>query len=213
MSDAMFDSIDFRTVLLDLYKQLGFDERHVMVILMLDQLLRQENTFITPEHLSLKMQLPITDIDRILVTLLDKNMMTYTTVNDRTVTSIQPLKQLLMKQFQQTFMRQTQEVSLDTSKNVFQLIEKGFARTLSPLEVSRVRDWLSFGYSEAAIATVLKEAVSSHKRSIRHMDKLLQKLTIKDNIQHEGTPGSRRDHRSIQTEMDDFTSHDERTKK
>ena len=45
------------------------------------------------------------------------------------------------------------------------------------------------------------------------MDKLLQKLTIKDNIQQEGTHGSRLDHRSIQTDMDVFTTHDERTKK
>ncbi len=213
MSDAMFDSVDFRTLLLDHYKQLGFNEHYVMVILVMDQLLRQENTLITPELLALKMQLPIADIDHILVTLLDKKMITYQTVHDHTVTSIQPFKHLLLKQFQQTILRQTQEVNLDASQNIFQLIETGFARTLSPLEVSRVRDWLNFGYSETAITTVLKESIAVHKRSIRHMDKLLQKLTIKDNIQQEGTPGSRLDHRSIQSDMDAFTTHDERTKK
>ena len=122
MSDAMFDSVDFRTLLLDHYKQLGFSEQYVMVILMMDQLLRQENTLITPELLSLKMQLPIADIDHILVTLLDKKMIIYTTIHDHTVTSIQPLKQLLLKQFQQTILRQTQEVNLDASKNIFHLI-------------------------------------------------------------------------------------------
>lgn len=209
----MFESIDFRSLLLEHYKALGFDENHVMVLLMVDQLLRQDNPLITPELLALKMQLPIADIDRILVQLLNKNLIAYTTEKEGMMTSIQPLKNLLYNQFQQTVLRQTQEIPLATTKNVFQTIETAFARSLSPLEISRIRDWLGFGYTETMITKALQDAMLVHKRSIRHMDKLLQKMLVKDNIEREGTPGSKLDHHRIQTDMETFTTHDDRTKK
>jgi DNA replication protein DnaD len=203
--DPLFDAVDFRSLLLEHYKNLGFDEPFVMVLLMMDQLLRQENAFITPELLSLKMKLPLADIDAILVKLLDKNLIEYVNEQGKTITSIRPIKHLLHKQFQQQMIRQTQEVNLEQGKNIFQAIEKAFLRTLSPLEVSRIRDWLNFGYTEAMIMDVLIESVYAHKKSIRHMDKLLQKLTIRENIQREGTPGPSQDHRSVQSDMDLFT--------
>lgn len=203
--DPLFDAVDFRSLLLEHYKNMGFNEHHVMVLLMMDQLLRQDNAFITPELLSLKMKLPLQEIDAILVQLLDKHMIEYILENNKTITSIRPIKHLLHKQFQQQVIRQTQELNLDQGKNIFQAIEASFLRSLSPLEISRIRDWLNYGYSEAMIVDVLKEAVLSHKKSIRHMDKLLQKLTIKDNIQKEGTPGSLQDHRAVQSDMDQFT--------
>jgi DNA replication protein DnaD len=210
--DPLFEAVDFRSLLLEHYKTMGFHENHVMVLLMMDQLLRQDNAFITPELLSLKMSLALKEIDVIIVQLLDKHMIEYVLENNKTITSIRPIKHLLHKQFQQHVIRQTQELNLDQGKNIFQAIETSFLRSLSPLEISRIRDWLNYGYSEAMILDVLKEAVLSHKKSIRYMDKLLQKMTIKDNIQREGTPGSTREHRPIQEEMDQFT-HDGLTNK
>ena len=52
MMNAMFEALDLKHLLLDHYKALGFQEKHVMVILVMDQFfifrlrLQQFNSFV-----------------------------------------------------------------------------------------------------------------------------------------------------------------------
>lgn len=183
----MFEAIDLKYLLLEHYKALGFQEKHVMVIFMMDQLMKQENHLVTAELLSLKMAMPIEEIDSVMVHLLDRQLLEFSTVDGKTSTSLKPLKQLLYRKFQQQVLHQTQEVNVDEHSNIFQFIEKAFARTLSPLEISRIQDWLNFGYSHEMIQASLQDAISKQKKSIRHMDKYLHKQTTKENFAQEGT--------------------------
>jgi DNA replication protein len=185
--DTMFEAIDLKYLLLEHYKTLGFQEKHVMVIFMMDQLMKQENHLVTAELLSLKMAMPIEEIDSVMVELLDRQLLEFSTVEGKTSTSLKPLKQLLYKRFQQQVLHQTQTVNVDEHASIFQSIEKAFGRTLSPLEISRIQDWLNFGYSLALIQTSLQDAITKQKKSIRHMDKYLQKQTTKENFAQEGT--------------------------
>lgn len=185
--DQMFEAVDLRHLLLDHYKALGFQEKHVMVLLIMEQLIKQANHLITAELLSLKMAMPLEEIDHVLVELIERKLIEYTTVDGKTITSLMPLKQLLFKRFQQAVIRQTQEINVQDQANLFQVIERGFGRTLSPLEISRIQDWLNFGYSESMIEASLKDAIQKQKKSIRHMDKFLQKQTMKDNFAQEGS--------------------------
>ena len=194
----MFEAIDLKYLLLEHYKALGFQEKHVMVIFMMDQLMKQENHLVTAELLSLKMAMPIEEIDSVMVHLLDRQLLEFSTVDGKTSTSLKPLKQLLYRKFQQQVLHQTQEVNVDEQSNIFQFIEKAFARTLSPLEISRIQDWLNFGYSHEMIQASLQDAISKQKKSIRHMDKYLQKQTTKENFAQEGTSVSNQPAQDIQ---------------
>jgi len=196
--DTMFEAIDLKYLLLEHYKALGFQEKHVMVIFMMDQLMKQENHLVTAELLSLKMAMPIEEIDSVMVHLLDRQLLEFSTVDGKTSTSLKPLKQLLYRKFQQQVLHQTQEVNVDEQSNIFQFIEKAFARTLSPLEISRIQDWLNFGYSHEMIQASLQDAISKQKKSIRHMDKYLQKQTTKENFAQEGTSVSNQPAQDIQ---------------
>jgi DNA replication protein len=191
--DPVFDAIDIRYLLLENYKQLGFTEADVMVILVIDHLTKQDNRLMTTELLSLKMSLPLEQIDQIMVKLLQRQLLAYTTVDGNTFTSLQPLKQLLYKRFQQHVLHQTQEINLKEQASIFQTIEQAFGRTLSPLEISRIQDWLNFGYTPELITQCLKEAISKQKKSIRMIDKLLQKETVKENFSSEGFTGGQQD--------------------
>jgi DnaD/phage-associated family protein len=185
--DTMFEAIDLKYLLLEHYKTLGFQEKHVMVIFMMDQLMKQENHLITAELLSLKMAMPIEEIDNVMVELLDRQLLEFSTIEGKTSTSLKPLKQMLYKRFQQQVLHQTQVVNMDEQTSIFQAIEKAFARTLSPLEISRIQDWLNFGYTPELIQTSLQDAIAKQKKSIRHMDKYLQRQTTKENFSQEGT--------------------------
>ncbi len=213
----MFEALDLKHLLLDHYKALGFQEKHVMVILVMDQLLKLDNHLITAELLSLKMTLPLEEIDATMVELLNRKFIEYVTVSGKTHTTLNPLKQLLYKRFQQQVIHQTQELTVNAQANLFQRIEKEFGRTLSPLEISRIQDWLQFGYSEAIIISSLEEAIAKQKKSIRFMDKYLQKQTTKENFNLEGNPSIQQNpHQDIQktiTQINENLDHGSKQKK
>lgn len=196
--DTMFEAIDLKYLLLEHYKTLGFQEKHVMVIFMIDQLMKQDNHLITAELLSLKMAMPIEEIDLVMVELLNRQLLEFSTIEGKTSTSLKPLKQMLYKRFQQQVLHQTQAVNVEEQASIFQTIEKAFGRTLSPLEISRIQDWLNFGYTPSLIQSSLQDAIAKQKKSIRHMDKYLQKQTTKENFAQEGTTLSHQQPQDIQ---------------
>jgi DNA replication protein len=203
--DAIVEAVDLRYLLLEHYKQLGFQEKHVMVILMMDQLTKQDNRLVTAELLSLKMAMSLEEIDQVMVDLLQRQLIEFVTIEGKTQTSLKPVKQLLYKRFQQQVIHQTQEVNMTEQTSLFQIIEKSFARTLSPLEISRIQDWLNFGYTPEQIQSALEEAIKKQTKSIRYVDKILQKLATKENFAQEGVGLLDKDHRRIQDTLTDIS--------
>jgi DnaD/phage-associated family protein len=203
--DAMVEAVDLRYLLLEHYKQLGFQEKHVMVILMMDQLTKQDNRLVTAELLSLKMAMPLEEIDQVMVDLLQRQLIEFVTIDGKTQTSLKPVKQLLYKRFQQQVIHQTQEVNMTEQTSLFQIIEKSLARTLSPLEISRIQDWLNFGYTPEQIQSALDEAIKKQTKSIRYMDKILQKMATKENFAQEGVGLLNKDHRRIYDTLADIS--------
>ena len=201
----MVEAVDLRYLLLEHYKQLGFQEKHVMVILMMDQLTKQDNRLVTAELLSLKMAMPLEEIDQVMVDLLQRQLIEFVTIDGKTQTSLKPVKQLLYKRFQQQVIHQTQEVNMTEQTSLFQIIEKSLARTLSPLEISRIQDWLNFGYTPEQIQSALDEAIKKQTKSIRYMDKILQKMATKENFAQEGVGLLNKDHRRIYDTLADIS--------
>ena len=58
-------------------------------------------------------------------------------------------------------------------KNVFEAIEKEFARPLTPVEYEIIHAWLEQGTSEEIILEALKEAVYSGVANLRYIDKII----------------------------------------
>ena len=171
------EAIDFRFLLLDNYKSLKISEEEVIAILMIDFLIGQGNPFITADILSLKMSLNVKEIDNILANLLKKGFIEYVSTGKKTVTTLNPLKKKLYREFQLSLAKeQSQEKSneIKTSlDNVYTQFEKLLNRPLSPVEVSKIREWLAMGYSEDNIISALKEAIKQKKKALKSVDKIL----------------------------------------
>ena len=184
------EAIDFRFLLLNNYKKLKLSEEEVVTIFLIDQLIEQGNPMITADLLSLKMTLKVDQIDEILANLLKKGIIDYVSVNKQTVTSLEPLKKDLYREFQLTLAQEQQiDNSLEKKKslnNIYQEFEKYLGRSLSPLEISRIREWVSFGYSDQMILDALKDAVSKKKKSLRSVDKILLNWASRDDKEKEG---------------------------
>ena len=57
--------------------------------------------------------------------------------------------------------------------NIFELIEKEFGRTLSPIELEIIKAWLDNNTSEELIKEALKEATFNGVSNLRYIDKIL----------------------------------------
>lgn len=59
------------------------------------------------------------------------------------------------------------------SSNIFEIIEKEFGRTLSPIEYEIIKAWLDGGFSEELIKEAIKEATMNNVSNLRYIDKIL----------------------------------------
>ena len=58
-------------------------------------------------------------------------------------------------------------------KNIFELFESEFGRTLSPMEYEFINAWISSGMKEEVIKEALKEATYNGVSNLRYIDKII----------------------------------------
>lgn len=184
------EAIDFRFLLIENYKNLQISDEELATIFVIDFLISQGNPFITADLLSLKMSSDVKTLDKILASLLKKGFIEYVCQGKKTVTTLNPLKKKLYREFQLTLAKEeTREKSSEVKQslnNIFTQFEKLLNRSLSPVEVSKIREWVSYGYSDELIIGALKEALSKGKKSLRSVDKILLQWATREDIETEG---------------------------
>ena len=184
------EAIDFRFLLLENYKKLKISENQLAIIMMIDHLIEHGNPFITADLLSLKMSLDIKEIDRLLADLLTRGLMEYATVNGKTVTSLKPLNEKLYREFQISVSKENEAKNSETISNqlnnVFEQFQNELGRSLSPIEISTIREWVSMGYTDEIIIDALKEAINQGKKSIKSVDRILLTWAKRDDLEAEG---------------------------
>ena len=184
------EAVDFHFLLLENYKKLKISENQLAIILMMDHLISYGDTFVTADLLSLKMSLDIKEIDRLLADLLTRGLIEYTTANGKTITSLNPLKERLYREFQisvskENEVRNNKTIS-DQLTNIYENFQAELGRSLSPTEVSTIREWVAMGYTDEIIINALKEAISQGKKSIKSVDKILLTWAKREELEAEG---------------------------
>ena len=79
-------------------------------------------------------------------------------------------------------MDEVNQVSKSDNSNIFEIVEKEFGRTLSPIEYEIIKAWLDGDMSEELIKEAIKEATFNGVSNLRYIDKILYewgKLGIK----------------------------------
>ena len=149
MNELRIEQIDYRYFLVDNYKSFGLSEYDLCVLLSIDNILKKEKVLITADLLALKMNIAIKEIDSILVSLTNRGFIEYASDNNSLVTSIEPLYNKIIVEFQSELLRLAQgnknKEANEEFNNVFALMQKEMGRTLSPLEIEKVREWISQG--------------------------------------------------------------------
>lgn len=189
MSSSQMEALDFRYLLLEYYKKLRITENELSVILMIDHLLDQKNSLITPDILCLKMNLSIKELDKIFVDLIEKGYLLFDT-GKKIKVSLKPLKRKLMEAFEKELAKENEinssEEKTASLKQIYAEYEKLLKRTLSPLEISIISDWDSRGYSSTQIIDALKECLSKGKKTFKSIDKILLQWQARDDFEKTG---------------------------
>ena len=184
------EAIDFRYLLIENYRKLKLNENEVATIFVIDHLISQGNPFVTADLLSLKMSLDIKEIDKLIADLLTRGLMEYKTVDGKTTTSLDPLKEKLFREFQLELSKENEAKSNKTIKeqlsNIFENFQRELGRSLSPMEISTIREWVSMGYTDENIIDALKEAINQGKKSLKSVDKILLSWAKRAEIEAEG---------------------------
>jgi len=185
--------VDFSYILLDNYRSFGLNEEELAVLFMIDHLLRQGNSLITSDLLSLKMSLKTHEIDRILSELVRNEYISYETGPGGMKTSLQPLKAKLYKAFERSLAKDRQnllsEQRASALSRLYTYFEKRLNRVLSPLENDLIGNWLDAGYTEEDIHNALEDALLQKKRSLKSVDKILRSGRIRSDVAKEGYSG------------------------
>lgn len=184
------EALDFRYLLIENYKKLKLTEEDVMVILVIDHLIGDGNPFINSDLLSLKMSLSNEKIDNILCKLLEKGYIEYKTSKKKTITTLNPLKKQLYREFQISMSLENEQNSTPSVEsklqNIYKTFEESLSRPISPAEYSKIREWISLGYSDDMIINALKESLSKGRKSFSSIDRILLTSKARDDIENEG---------------------------
>ena len=122
--------------------------------------------------------------------LLTRGFIEYVTQGNKTVTSLNPLKEKLYREFQLSLSKEAEIASNEKASqeinNIYETFQKLLGRPLSPVEQSKVNEWVNFGYSDETIINALKDALAKGKKSLRSVDKILLSYVNRDDRENEG---------------------------
>jgi len=184
------DSLPLSYLLLENYKKMFISEEELAVILMIDHLINQKNSFINADLLSLKMSLEKKKIDSILSSLLIKGFIEYTTRGKKTITSLEPIKRKLSRQLQLSLSNEEERRVDKNIKNelstLYATFEETLGRSLAPVEKSKIKEWVCKGYTVETITNALTEVIKEGKHSMVDVDSKLISFTNRDDFQAEG---------------------------
>ena len=109
-------------------------------------------------------------------------------MNGKTVTTLNPLKEKLYSEFQISISKEaeTRKKKDEVLSNIYQSFESALNRSLQPMEIATIREWVDLGYSDEMIINALKEALSQGKKSLRSVDKILLSWAKREDLETEG---------------------------
>lgn len=163
------------------YKELKLEIGEFLFLMYLYNL---GNKFIfDPSKFASDLNLDIKDVMNYIGTLSDKHFIRVEVMkNDKGLMEEMVLIDDFYSKLSLITMDEVNNVSSADNSNIYEVIEKEFGRTLSPMEYEIIRAWLDNDMSEELIQEAIREATYNGVSNLRYIDKILyewSKLGIK----------------------------------
>ena len=182
------NALNFSYLLIEFYKKVGLSEEELSVILVIDHLISQGNKAFNSASLALNMNYDEKKIDDILAKLYERKLIDIVIETSGLSVSIEPLKTILYRKFEESIFSDEELKENEEAENLrvetYEKLEKLFNRSLTPVEINRISDWLADSSNFPFIRESLKEAEIRGYNSINQIDKAIIKLIRQDAMQN-----------------------------
>lgn len=158
--------------LLQHYKELKLEINEFIFLMYLYSL---GNKFVfDPLKFSAELNLTTKDVMNYIGILSDKNFISVDVMkNEKGLMEEVVLLDNFYKKLSLITMDEVNQVSRSENSNIFEIVEKEFGRTLSPIEYEIIKAWLDNGMNEELIKEAIKEATYNGVSNLRYIDKIL----------------------------------------
>lgn len=185
---------DFQYMLLEYYKKLGLSETELAVLFMINHLIQQQNTFITADMLSVKMNLKTAEADQVLAALMSRQLIAYVPDNSSGQKvfrmSLEPLSKILGQRFSSDVARKNQNLHdlkrAESLSTLYSFFQTKWNKTLSPFDQQQINGFLDDGYAVVQIQNAVEDCLQSGKKTTKSVGKRLREMRSADDILLEG---------------------------
>ncbi len=160
-------NISIPRLLITKYKKLNITEKELVILI---YLLNETNVF-NPKKISSELELEIMEVLEIISNLTNKDILKIEVVKVGGIREEHINFESLYNKL--AFFIVNEEVKVSEKTNLFDLFEKEFGRTLSPIEYEIIKGWSESDFSDEIIICALKEAVYNGVFRLNYIDKIL----------------------------------------
>lgn len=171
--------IPIPVVLLGKYRQIGLDEKELVLLLHIQFFIKEGNEFPTPEQLCERMTITAGECSAMLRKLVQMQLIAIEEgISEEKIRfekySLKPLWIRLAEELSAEKKQQDLENTLHDGHDLYTVFEQEFGRPLSPMECENLAMWLDEDNQDPAIIkAALREAVISGKLNFRYIDRIL----------------------------------------
>ena len=199
--------------LLQHYKELKLEINAFIFLMYLYSL---GNKFVfDPLKFSAELNLTTKDVMNYIGILSDKNFISVDVMkNEKGLMEEVVLLDNFYKKLSLITMDEVNQVSRSENSNIFEIVEKEFGRTLSPIEYEIIKAWLDNGMDEELIKEAIKEATYNGVSNLRYIDKILYEWgkngikTVSDVVDNRKKRAKARENETSDVDIDEIVDWD-----
>ena len=158
------NSINIPSILFKNYRNLNITDSELIILI---YLINSDKTF-NPKKISKDLNFKLNETMSLITSLTDKGIIKIDVINKKVREEVFNLDELYNKlAFLIINGKETK------SSNIFDVFEKEFGRTLSPMDYEIISDWQK-DFEDSLILLALKEAVFNNVNNLRYIDKIIR---------------------------------------
>lgn len=159
-------------ILLKFYKKLNITEKELLILICL--LNEGDKSSYNPTLFTEELNFDKYESMQLLNDLADKNLVHIKIENNKNGKKEEYIYlDFLYNKLLNLLLDDEPELEPSTNTDLFSLFEQELGRTISPMEVEIIKEWVHDGISEDLIKEALKEAIYNNVRNLKYIDRIL----------------------------------------
>lgn len=160
-------TIQVPRILFTSYKEISLTDQELILV----TYLLNTDAVLNPKQISTDLKLELPQLFELISSLESKDILKIETYQNKNIREEALNFDGLYNKLAFYIVNEKKEV--EESNNLFDLFEKEFGRTLSPMEYEIINGWKEVNFKEELILAALKEAIYNGVTNLRYIDKIL----------------------------------------